>query len=119
LEGEKKITMTFQASKFCCSLQDYQYNYSGALSIAEECYNLVAEAYDPVQEAAGLLINILISKGDLLDAERYTQVTYGNIRDKKNGTDQESEAVAMEAYNLANVIYRQSGDLIKAEELAR
>jgi hypothetical protein len=65
------------------------------------------------------LIEILISKGDSFDAERYAQVTCGNLRDKKNGTDQESEAVAEGAHNLANVIYRQKGDLIKAEKLAR
>jgi tetratricopeptide (TPR) repeat protein len=83
----------------------------------------VVEAYDPVhpqvQEAAGIMINILINQGDLFDAERYAQVTYGNLRDKKNGIDQESEVVAVGAYNLANVLYRQDGDLIKAEELAR
>jgi hypothetical protein len=72
-----------------------------------------------VQEAAGILINILIKKGDLFDAERYAQVTYGNLRDKKNGIDQESEALAEVAYNLASVIYRQNGDLNKAEELTR
>jgi hypothetical protein len=72
-----------------------------------------------VQEAAGLLINILIAKGDYYDAERYAQVTYGNLRDKKNGIDQESEVVAMGAYNLADVIYRLEGDLIKAEDIAR
>jgi hypothetical protein len=72
-----------------------------------------------VQESAGLLIGILIRKGDLFDAERYAQVTYGNLRDEKNGIDQESEAVAEGAYNLANVIYRQDGNLMEAEELAR
>jgi hypothetical protein len=70
------------------------------------------------QEAAGILIEILIMKGDLFDAECYAQVTYGNLRDKKNGRDQETEVVAMGEYNLANVIYRQNGDLIKAEEIA-
>jgi flagellar hook assembly protein FlgD len=93
------------------------------LTIAEEAYNLVVEAYDPVppqvQEAAGVLIHILIEKGDLFDAERYAQVTYGNLRDKKNGIDQESEEVATGAYNLADAIYRLNGDLIKAEEVAR
>jgi hypothetical protein len=58
-------------------------------------------------------------KGDLFDAERYAQVTYGNLRDKKNGIDQDSELVATGAYNLANVIFQQNGDLMKAEELAR
>jgi tetratricopeptide (TPR) repeat protein len=93
------------------------------VAFAEDAYNLVVEAYDPVhpqvQEAAGLLIEVLIAKGDLFDAERYAQVTYGNLRDKKNRTDQESEVVADGTYNLANVIFKQNGDLIKAEELAR
>jgi hypothetical protein len=71
-----------------------------------------------VQEAAGILINNLILKGNLFDAELYAQVTYGNLRDK-NGIDQESEVVAEGAHCLADVIYRQDGNLIKAEELAR
>jgi hypothetical protein len=85
--------------------------------------NLVVEAYDPVhsqmQEAAGILINVLIAKGGYYDSEHYAQVTYGNLRDKKNGKDQESELVAMGAYNLANMIFKQKGDLIEAEGLAR
>jgi hypothetical protein len=61
--------------------------------------------FPQVQEAAGVLISILIRKEDLFDAERYAQVTYGSLRDKKNGIDQKSEAVADGAYNLADVIY--------------
>jgi hypothetical protein len=72
-----------------------------------------------VQEAAGVLIYVLIAKSDLFNAERYAQVTCSNLRDKKNVIDQESEVVAMGAYNLANVIFKQKGDLIKAEEIAR
>jgi tetratricopeptide (TPR) repeat protein len=94
-----------------------------AVNFAEEGYNLVVTAYDPVhpevQEAAFVLINVLIMKGDLYDAERYAQVTYSNLRDKKNGMDQESEAVAKGTYNLAHAIYLQKGDLIKAEKLIR
>jgi flagellar hook assembly protein FlgD len=89
------------------------------VGFAEKAYNLVVEAYDPVQKAAGVLIEVLITKGDLFETERYDQVTYGNLRDKKNGIDQESEVVAEGAYNLVSVIYQQKGDLIKAEELAR
>jgi hypothetical protein len=87
LEGEGKITMIFLALKLCCSLQDQQYNQSGALSFAAECYNLVVEAYDPVhpqvQEAARTLIEILIRKGDLFDAERYAQVTIATVEIKR------------------------------------
>jgi hypothetical protein len=137
LEGEEKTTSIFEALQIYSTLRQHQGSLSDALTITEECYNLVVETYDPVhpqvQEAAGMLIHILIRKGDLYDAERYAQVTYENLRDKKNGMDQESEAVAMgafnlanviyqqkrEAYNLANVISQQDGDLIKAEELAR
>jgi hypothetical protein len=121
--GLDKITCMFTALRTYCNLLSQQGNLLDALTFAEEAYNLVVEAYDPVhpqvQEAAGLLIQILILKCDLYDAERYAQVTYSNLRDKKNGTDQESEAVAMGALNLANVIVAQKGDLIKAEELAR
>jgi tetratricopeptide (TPR) repeat protein len=66
-----------------------------------------------------MMIRILIAKGDYYDAERYAEMTYGNLRDKKNGMDQEGEEVAKGAYNLADVILRQKGDLIKAEKLAR
>jgi hypothetical protein len=123
LEGEMKTTDVLAALRTYCSLRQRQRDYSGALIFAEEAYNLVVEAYDPVhpqvQEAAGILIDILIMKGDLYDAERYAQVTYGNLRDKKNGIDQNSKVVAQGALNLANVILRQKGDLTKAEELAR
>jgi hypothetical protein len=123
LEGEKKITNILIALRTYCNLRQRKSDYSGAVAFAEDAYNLVVEAYDPVhpqvQEAAGVLIEVLIRKGDLFDAERYAQITYGNLRDKKNGIDQESEVVALGAYNLANVIFKQKGDLIKAEELAR
>jgi hypothetical protein len=132
LEGEEemsmefhveKTTLLFHASKINCRLRERQGNLKDAVCFAEEGYNLVVEAYDcvhpQVQEAAGILINILIEKGDLFDAERYAQVTYSNLRDKKNGIDQESEEVAKGAYNLSIVIHRQNGDLKKAEELAR
>jgi hypothetical protein len=85
LEGEKKTTMIFEALRTYCSLRNRLGNLLDALTFAEECYNLVVEAYDPVhpqvQEAAGILINVLIKKGDLFDDERYAQVTYGNLRD--------------------------------------
>jgi tetratricopeptide (TPR) repeat protein len=123
LEGEKKITMNFNALNMYSSLRERQGNYSDAVICAEECYNFIVEAYDPVhfqvQEAAGTLIDILIKKGDLFDAERYAQVTYANLRDKKNGIDQESEVIATGAYNLAKVLLKQKGDIVKAEELAR
>jgi hypothetical protein len=34
LEGEKKISMIFEALKLCCYLQNRKHNYSGALSFA-------------------------------------------------------------------------------------
>jgi tetratricopeptide (TPR) repeat protein len=123
LEGGQKTDMIFQAFRNYSNLREKKGDCSGALSFAEECYNLVAEAYDPVhsqvQEAAGILIRILIRKGDLFDAQRYAQQTYENLKDKKNGINQKSAELATGAYNLADVIYQQKGDLIKAEELGR
>jgi hypothetical protein len=68
-----------------------------------------------------LLIDSLIKKGDLFNAERFAAITYSSLKDKKNGLDQEDEDVAFSAYNLALVILQQGGSnkLQKAEELAR
>lgn len=57
--------------------------------------------------------------GNYFDASRYAEITYSNLRDKKNGMDQESEMFAEGSLNLAHVIYKQKGDLLKAEKLAR
>jgi ATP/maltotriose-dependent transcriptional regulator MalT len=74
-------------------------DYSGAVTFAEEAYNVAVIAYDPVhpqvQQAAGMLIACLIHNGDLCNAERFAQQTYENLRDRKNGMDQEGEEVAM------------------------
>jgi hypothetical protein len=121
----------FMALQTYCELREYQSNYSDALKIAEEIYNLVIVAYDcvhpKVQKAAGILINILIKKDDLVNAERYALVTLGNLRDKKNGMDQDGAEVANGFYNIANVIYRQNlfisekkmEELVKGEGFAR
>jgi hypothetical protein len=42
-----------------------------------------------------------------------------SLKDLANGFDQESEAVALGYYNLANVINKQEGDFVKAEMLVR
>jgi hypothetical protein len=63
------------------------------------------------------LINILISKGDLFDALRYAEVSFRDLF--TNGIDDNDATIATGAYNLADIIYRQHGDLIRAEELAR
>lgn len=65
------------------------------------------------------MIDVLIKKGDLFDAERFSEVTYSTLRDKKNGMDQEGEVMATSSYNLALVLQRQNGDLIRAEKLVR
>jgi tetratricopeptide (TPR) repeat protein len=124
IEGEHKTTSIFKALGTYVTLREYQGDFSGAVSFAEEAYNLVVDAYDPVhpqvQKAAGILISSLIKQGDLFNAERFAEQTYQNLRDIKNGMNQEGEEVAMGAHNLADVIYQQDyGDLIKAENLSR
>jgi tetratricopeptide (TPR) repeat protein len=123
VEGENKVTSIMRALGTYVELRQRQGDHSGAVPFAEEAYNVVVDAYDPVhpqvQIAAGMLIACLIHNGDLSNAERFSQQTYENLRDRKNGMDQEGEEVAMGSYNLANVIHRQEGDLSKAEKLAR
>jgi hypothetical protein len=124
IEGEDKTTSILQALRTYVTLRQHQGDFPGAVSLAEEAYNVVVDTYDPVhpqvQEAAGILISSLIYQGDFFNAERFADQTYQNLRDMKNGMDQEGEEVAMGAFNLANVILRQNdGDFIKGEKLAR
>jgi hypothetical protein len=124
VEGEDKTTLIFEALRSYVTLRHRQGDFSGAISLAEEAYNVCVDAYDlvhpQVQEAAGMLIHSLVNQGDLFNAERFAEQTYANLRDIKNGMDQEGEVVAMGAYNLADVILRQDNrDLIKGEKLAR
>jgi tetratricopeptide (TPR) repeat protein len=124
IEGEEKTTSILGALGLHVNLRQFQGDFSGAVTFAEEAYNLVVDAYDPVhpqvQEAAGWLIDCLKQQGDFSNAERFAEQTYSNLRDIKNGMDQEGRQVAKGAYNLSDVIFRQdNGDLIKAEGLAR
>jgi tetratricopeptide (TPR) repeat protein len=115
----------FDALKTNCSLHQQQGNLDPAIAFAEEAYNLVAEAYDPVhpevQVAAGILINLLTKKGgkSLIDAERFAEATYSSLRNKNNGIVQDKGEMATSAYNLAYVIFRMKGDLLKAEGLVK
>jgi len=120
---EQKNDLLRMALTQSYDLKLIQSNFVDALSFAEEAYDLVAIAYNPVhpkvQETAGMLIACLMHKGDLYDAEKFAEATLDSLKDPANGLDQESEAVANGYYNLANVIDAQEGDLVKAEMLAR
>lgn len=72
-----------------------------------------------LQRAAALLINSLNKNGDHVKAELFAEVNYGILRDHKNGKDQEGDEMAEGSYNLADIIHKQNGDLVKAEKLAR
>jgi ATP/maltotriose-dependent transcriptional regulator MalT len=127
VEGEEKTTLVFSALRAYVDLRQRQGNFSGvagAVIFAEKAYNFIVDVYDPVhpqvQAAASTLVNCLVAEGNLYDAQRYAEQTYANLKDLKNGIDQESEVVATGSLSLANVILRQDdGDLNKAEELAR
>jgi hypothetical protein len=122
-EGKRKTTLLLNALTSYSQFQIRQGDLAGATTFAEEAYNWVAIAYNPVHlqvlEAAGNLINCLTHKGDLYDAERYAQVTLDSLKDPANGIDQDSEAVATGYSNLGTAIWNQKGDLVRAEMLAR
>jgi tetratricopeptide (TPR) repeat protein len=122
-EIEKKTSLLRDAFRAYGNLRLRQDNYTDAVIFYEEAYNCVAMAYNPVhpevQTAASSLIECLLHKGDLYDAERFSQMTLDSLRDPANGVDQDSEAVAQGYYNLGSVICKQNGDLEKAERLTR
>jgi hypothetical protein len=94
-----------------------------AVPFAEDVYNCVAVAINPVhlqvQKAVSILIDCLSHKGDLDKAELYAQMTLDSLKDPANKVPQMSELVACGYHNLGRVINHQNGDLVKAEMLIR
>jgi tetratricopeptide (TPR) repeat protein len=124
-EGEEEVKTDLLCAALIALFEFYrnQGNYDEALTLVEEAYNCVAVAYNPVhpkvQKAASWLIECLICKGDFDHAETFAQLTLESLKDSGNGLDQQSEAVAKGYHGLGRVIYKQKGDLVKAEKLAR
>jgi tetratricopeptide (TPR) repeat protein len=120
---EDKADVVCRALNTFYTLRRDQGNYDEALTFAEEAYNCVAIAYNPVhpkvQNAASTLIECLICKGDFVHAETFAQMTLDSLKDPGNGLDQQSEAVANGYHDLGNVISQQKGDYVKAEKLVR
>jgi tetratricopeptide (TPR) repeat protein len=123
VEEEEKTHLLSSALNTLYALRRDQGNYIDALTFAEESYDCVAIAYNPVhpkvQEAASALIECLIAKGDFYDAERFSQATLDSLKDSANGLDQQSEAVAKGYHDLGHVIYNLKEDFAKAETLVR
>jgi hypothetical protein len=112
-----------QALSMYSDLRIRQGSYDDALLFAEEAYNLLAIAYNPVhpkvQEGAGKLIECLNFKNDYSKAELYAQMTLDSLKDPANKVNQESGEVAKGYFDLGNVIHKADGDLVKAEMLVR
>jgi tetratricopeptide (TPR) repeat protein len=81
--------------------------------------------YTKVLQAASMLIECLIQKGDFYDALRFLQFTLDSLKDPANGVNQESLQIAQGYYNLGNVINQQWNipgevvDIAEAEVFAR
>jgi tetratricopeptide (TPR) repeat protein len=122
-EGNEETGLLYEALKVSYELHTFQGNYDEASTFAEEAYNCVAIAYNPVhpevQNAASMLIECFICKGDFDHAETFAQMTLDSLKDPGNGLDQQSEAVARGYYDLGRVINQQEGDYVKAEKLVR
>jgi hypothetical protein len=125
-KAEQKTGAICQAYSIYSNLRMQEENFTDAVFFAEEAYNCVAIAYNPVhrevQHAAGNLIDCLIARGELLDlkdAERYSSLTLDSLKDPANGIDQNSRELARGYNSLASVILRQGGDQAKAVSLAR
>jgi hypothetical protein len=109
VEKSTKTSLVLSALFNYCNLLNEQGDHIGAVTFAEEAYNYVAIAYNPVhpqmQEAASTLIHCLTLKGDFYDAERYAQLTLDSLTDPSTKVNQKSEQIAQGYANLAQVIY--------------
>jgi hypothetical protein len=124
-EGKEEVKTDLLCSvlQACYCLRRNQGNSDEALTYAEEAYDCVAVAYNPVhpevQKAASNLIECLLYKDNFDQAETFAQMTLDSLKDPGNGLDQQSEEVAKGYHDLGRVILRQKGDLLKAEMLVR
>lgn len=88
-EGGNKVCTLFKALKAYCEFRMRQNDYTDAMAFAEQFYNLVAEAYNPVhpevQTAAGTFIECLFNKCDLEHAQIFAQMTLNSLRDPVYG----------------------------------
>jgi tetratricopeptide (TPR) repeat protein len=122
-EGEKKTTLLFASLSNYINVHGLQSDFEGATKFAEEAYNVVAIAYNPVhpqvQEAASRLIECLSHSRDLRHAETFAQMSLDSLKDPANNVDQEGEEVARGYYDLGNIIHSQGNDNPRAEMLAK
>lgn len=119
-----KINILCGALKSSHDLRALEGNCAAALLFAQEAYDCVTAAHNPVhpevQGVASMLIECLYHKGDIHDAKLLAQVILDNLMDPLNGMNQQSMEVAMGYANLSKVISRGFElDIQKAEELAR
>jgi hypothetical protein len=88
-EEELKTDLLCRALRRSYEFHSTQGNHNKALSFAEDAYNCVAIAFNPVhpevQKAASLLIECLSCKGDFDHAETFAQMSLDNLKDQ--GTD--------------------------------
>lgn len=124
-EGEEKMKTGLLCHSLITYLRKMQGNLEEGVNFAEEAYNCVAIAYNPVhpkvQSTAATLIELLILKGDFSKAEIFAQMTLDSLRGPMNVVNQESEEVARGFFDLANALQGDSKneDLIRAETLVR
>jgi tetratricopeptide (TPR) repeat protein len=122
-EEEEKTYLLGKALRRSYEFHTLQGNYAEALTFAEEAYNCVAIAYNPVhpevQYAASMLIECLAFMRDFDHAETFAQMTLDSLKDPGNRLDQQSEAVANGYHDLGRVVFNQKGDYVKAEKLVR
>jgi hypothetical protein len=127
IESEK-IKILCSALQSSHDLRAIEGKETEALSFAQEAYDCVTVAYNPVhpevQQAAGMLIECLNHQGDIYGAKHLAQLTLDNLTDPTNGMNQQSEEVATGYANLSKVTATGiqlgiGGDLVKAEALAR
>jgi Tfp pilus assembly protein PilF len=103
-EDKNKTDLLYHAYGAYSTTKSNQFEYAEAAIFAEECYNIVAIAYNPVysdvQRAASNLVQCLTLSGDQTNAKHYAEMSLDSLRNRSYGVNQESEEELPPYYTL-------------------
>ena len=113
-KGVMHTTELSRCLKTFAEIRSQQRKCLQAITLSEEAYILLSEAYGPVhpqvQNAASDLIELHSRNGEFENADRYARINYESIIDPNNGYDMDSLGAAQAMELLARLWWLNNGE---------